>query len=147
MKPYENVKKIRNQLGLSQRKVAEQLGITQQGYNLIENGKRKLDVDTIIKLSNIFNINPISIINGEEYDENNIFAAADELTNKLKRISHPLIIKEDSNYIEHYYIGFKDGYLEIDEKQVVELNKRTDEFLRFQLEQLKAENKDNFTGK
>nr|DAP99986.1 MAG TPA: Helix-turn-helix XRE-family like protein [Caudoviricetes sp.] len=147
MKPYENVKKIRNQLGLSQRKVAEQLGITQQGYNLIENGKRKLDVDTIIKLSNIFNINPISIINGEEYDENNIFAAADELTNKLKRISHPLIIKEDSNYIEHYYIGFKDGYLEIDEKQVVELNKRTDDFLRFQLEQLKAENKDNFTGK
>lgn len=147
MKPYENVKKIRNQLGLSQRKVAEQLEITQQGYNLIENGKRKLDVDTIIKLSNIFNINPISIINGEEYDENNIFAAADELTNKLKRISHPLIIKEDSNYIEHYYIGFKDGYLEIDEKQVVELNKRTDDFLRFQLEQLKAENKDNFTGK
>lgn len=147
MKPYENVKKIRNQLGLSQKKVAEQLGITQQGYNLIENGKRKLDVDTIIKLSNIFNINPISIINGEEYDENNIFAAADELTNKLKRISHPLIIKEDSNYIEHYYIGFKDGYLEIDEKQVVELNKRTDDFLRFQLEQLKAENKDNFTGK
>lgn len=147
MKPYENVKKIRNQLGLSQKKVAEQLGITQQGYNLIENGKRKLDVDTIIKLSNIFNINPISIINGEEYDENNIFTAADELTNKLKRISHPLIIKEDSNYIEHYYIGFKDGYLEIDEKQVVELNKRTDDFLRFQLEQLKAENKDNFTGK
>ena len=79
MKPYEYIKKVRIDLGLSQRKVAEQLGITQQGYALIENGKRKLEIDVLIKLSEIFNVNPLNIINGEEYDKNNIYSSADDL--------------------------------------------------------------------
>ena len=147
MKPYEYIKKVRIDLGLSQRKVAEQLGITQQGYALIENGKRKLEIDVLIKLSEIFNANPLNIINGEEYDKNNIYSSADDLASKLKKISHPLIIQEDSNYIEHYYISFVDGFLEISEKQVVELNKRMNDFLLFQIEQLKNENKENFVPK
>lgn len=144
MKPNEYIKKIRIELGFSQRKVAEQLGITQQGYALIESGKRKLEIDTLIKLSQIFNINPISIINGEKYDENNIFLATDDLASKLKKISRPLIIEDDNNHVEHYYISFPDGYLEIDEQQITELNKRVNDFLLFQIEQLKTENKERF---
>ena len=92
-------------------------------------------------------MNPLNIINGEEYDKNNIYSSADDLASKLKKISHPLIIQEDSNYIEHYYISFVDGFLEISEKQVVELNKRMNDFLLFQIEQLKNENKENFVPK
>lgn len=48
------LKELRLSKGLSQQKVADFLGVSQQAYANYESGKRKPEYDLIIKLSNFF---------------------------------------------------------------------------------------------
>ena len=59
----EWLKKLRLKRNLSQQNVADELGITQQYYNLIENGERqsKMTIDTAQKLAKIFDV-PLDFI-------------------------------------------------------------------------------------
>lgn len=52
----KRVKDIREELGMSQQKMAEMLGVARPTISQIENGTRKLCVEEILKLSQIFNI-------------------------------------------------------------------------------------------
>lgn len=56
MKAFEIIKKRRLELRLSQAKLGELLGCTQQAIQLIENGKRKLDEDGLKKFAQILKI-------------------------------------------------------------------------------------------
>lgn len=53
------LRSIRNK---TQAEVAEFLGITQQGYGLIERGKRELKIETAQKLAEFFNVDVNTII-------------------------------------------------------------------------------------
>lgn len=57
------LKKLRENQGLTQRVVAEALGVTRQYYNLIESGERqsKMSIETAQKLAVVFNV-PIAYI-------------------------------------------------------------------------------------
>jgi len=57
-----NIKKIREELGLSQENVADELGIAQNSYGLIENGKRKLSYDNLAQIAKCFKRNIIDVI-------------------------------------------------------------------------------------
>lgn len=50
------LKQIRKEAHETQANVAKYLGITPQGYSLIENGKRGLQVDMAVKLAQYFRI-------------------------------------------------------------------------------------------
>lgn len=50
------IKKIRDSLGLSQERIANQLGISRVAISQIENGDRKISAEEILKLSKIFNM-------------------------------------------------------------------------------------------
>ncbi len=52
----ENLKKLRKKAGLSQNALAKKLNVSQTAIYYWENGKREPDLDTIFKLSDIFNI-------------------------------------------------------------------------------------------
>jgi len=52
----KRLKEIREKLGYSQDKIAVLLNKTQGGYSHIENGRVKLDEESIILLSNFFNV-------------------------------------------------------------------------------------------
>lgn len=52
----KKIKSIREKLGLSQKFVANKLGISRVAVSKIENGERKVSADEIAKLSKIFNI-------------------------------------------------------------------------------------------
>lgn len=52
----KRVKHIREELGMSQQKLAEMLGVVRPTISQIEGGTRKLCVEEILKLSQIFNI-------------------------------------------------------------------------------------------
>ena len=58
----ERLKYFRNNLGLSQKKVAEYLGITVGAYSHYENDSRELDVAKIKKLSQLFGISGDELI-------------------------------------------------------------------------------------
>ncbi len=62
------LKELREKMGLSQQNVADKLEMTQQYYNLIENGERKkeLDVALVLKLASIFNLTTNYIIEREK---------------------------------------------------------------------------------
>lgn len=51
----ENLKKLREEAGLSQQKLADQLGLTQQGVFSYETGAYEPDVATLKRLANYFN--------------------------------------------------------------------------------------------
>lgn len=63
----EWLKKLRLKRNLSQQNVADELGITQQYYNLIENGERqsKMTIDTAQKLAKIFDVSLDFILQNE----------------------------------------------------------------------------------
>lgn len=51
------LKSNRLKLGLKQSEVANKIGISEQYYNMIENGKRKPSVTTAKRLSKLLNVN------------------------------------------------------------------------------------------
>lgn len=59
----EWLKNIRLRKKLSQQNVADELGITQQYYNLIENGERqaKMTIETAQKLAKVLDV-PLELI-------------------------------------------------------------------------------------
>ena len=52
----ERLRKLREQYHLSQKEVAQKINKTPQAYSLYEQGKRSPDVETLIKLSNLFHV-------------------------------------------------------------------------------------------
>ncbi len=53
---YENLKLAREQKGLSQKDVAEKVGIAKSTYSLYESGNREPNVQTIKKLANVLDV-------------------------------------------------------------------------------------------
>lgn len=51
----ERLRWLRERQGLSQKDMAEQLGMSQQGYSHIETGKREPNLDTLIKIRHVLN--------------------------------------------------------------------------------------------
>lgn len=51
---FENLKKAREAMGLSQKEVAEKVGITQQAYGSMENGLKMPSVSTLSALADVF---------------------------------------------------------------------------------------------
>lgn len=48
------IKELRKTAHITQRELAEKVGLTQQAVALIENGQRRVDVDLFIKILNVF---------------------------------------------------------------------------------------------
>lgn len=66
MNLYEKIKKFRNQLHLSQEYVANFLGINRATYSQMENGNRKVTVDDVSKLSDLFGVTTDELLNKTE---------------------------------------------------------------------------------
>lgn len=52
---HEIIKQLRQDRGLSQKELADKVGLTQQSIALLENGKRKLEFDLFIEILNKLN--------------------------------------------------------------------------------------------
>ena len=57
------IKQLRGQLGISQQRLADLLGVARPTVSQIENGERKVSADELIKLSGIFNLSVESLLN------------------------------------------------------------------------------------
>ncbi len=66
----KKIKSFRNKLGLQAKKLAEQIGISPSYLNLLESGKRKIDGDLLLKISQELRIEFNEILN-EKVDLNN----------------------------------------------------------------------------
>lgn len=59
---FENLKDARINAGLSQKEVADQLGVAKSSYSLYESGKREPDVDKIKKLTQILGVSSDTLL-------------------------------------------------------------------------------------
>ena len=86
----EELKKIRKKSNKTQEEVAEYLGITKQAYFRYEKGSRRISLDTLIKLTEYFNL------------------SSDYFFNK----SYSVTYSDPNNYItlSKYYYELKDKY-------------------------------------
>ena len=58
VKAHEIVKQLRLENGLSQKELADKVGLTQQAIALLESGKRKLEFDLFVKILNEIGTTP-----------------------------------------------------------------------------------------
>ncbi len=63
------VKEMRGLRGLSQKQVAEKLGLKRSTISQIESGDRKINADELLKLSRIFKVSPNNLLNLEKEPE------------------------------------------------------------------------------
>lgn len=56
MKVGKRLKQLRKELNMTQKELADKLGISRAAVGLYEQGKRNVDNDTLLKLSEIFNV-------------------------------------------------------------------------------------------
>lgn len=81
----ENLKRAREQKGMSQKDVSEKIGVAKSTYSLYESGNREPNVHTIKKISDVLDISADELLgirpyqptlaahfDGEEYTENEL---------------------------------------------------------------------------
>lgn len=73
----DNIRRIRIDKGFKQTEIAKYLGIRQSSYNKIENNKTSITLNVLEKLSEIFEIPVVKMIEYQIKNEN------DKLTNEL----------------------------------------------------------------
>lgn len=61
------LKEIRKKKNLSQQKIALDLSISREAISYYENGKRSPSVETLVMLSNYFNVSIDYLITGKEF--------------------------------------------------------------------------------
>ena len=65
----ERIKKIRNQLHLSQEYVANFLGVNRATYTQMENGRRKITAEDVSKLSDLFGVTADDLLNDNKMSQ------------------------------------------------------------------------------
>lgn len=63
----ENLKEARLKRGLSQKEVAETIGVAKSTYSLYESGNREPNVETIKKIADFLNISADTLLGLDEY--------------------------------------------------------------------------------
>ena len=64
-----NIKQMRQKKGLSQKQLGEKIGMSQQGYALIEKNKRSLDYDILEKIADVLGVNIAYLVNEFPFDD------------------------------------------------------------------------------
>ena len=101
--PGESIRSLRIQRGMTQKELAEKVGITQQSVNLIEHGKRKIDIGLYIKISEILDPEHTELIhfpNDKEYTRLPDMFSNDTLDGVMLNTFHMLNEKGQKKAIE-----------------------------------------------
>ncbi|MCI9657194.1 MAG: helix-turn-helix transcriptional regulator [Lachnospiraceae bacterium] len=94
---YKYLKLLREKKCISQKELAEELGISPASYNLYEKGKREPNIDMIEKIANYFNVSPSYLMGWDEKYQK----LDDKIDNILKKLSDEELLQEEvSNYVK-----------------------------------------------
>lgn len=131
------IKACRKEFGISQREMADKLGLSYSTYSNYENNYREPPSDIINKICDILGIDFPDLVGVGEPS----FSTIDAITWKLQNLGYQLQGDYAEGYIE---IVFPDGSLEISRDDLINLDKDTDAYLRFRLEELKKNHPKDF---
>ena len=133
------IKNTRRKLGVSQADLSEKLGISSSYLNLIESGKRNVNVDLLLKVSDVLNIELKDLSKKEDanlYHDaldllgDNIFEDLDITNIEVKDLSNnnPLIAKALIRLGDFYKKGNKEIYSKVESISVDNIAKSKSSF-------------------
>lgn len=82
MNVTDKIKSIRMNKGYSQEFMASKIGVSQRAYSKIENEETKLDIDKLLKISDILEVEPSELLSGE-FNQTNNFNNYKTITNAV----------------------------------------------------------------
>lgn len=82
----DKLKKLRENMGLDQKDVAEKLNIQQGSYSNYERGKRTPDIETLKKIADFYNVSADFLLGKSNENESNIIKLERELTIEQKEL-------------------------------------------------------------
>ncbi len=136
MKPYEKIKLLRIEKGLTTYELSELTGIPQSTISKMENGKRKIETDSIQLLAKALDV-PVS-------------SFFDESTKEKKERDYSLTIKEQENIdleaqkiLDELSISFSKNKDMLTDEDYFAIENA----LKITLESIKIKNKKKFTPK
>lgn len=91
----ERIRNIREEKNYSQQYVGAKLGITQKAYSKLENGESRMSVDQLLKIGEILETSPITILSFEH--NNHMLRASNnfESINHLAELYERLLVSKD----------------------------------------------------
>lgn len=95
----ENIKKLRKSRGLTQKEIAEELGITQPTYQQWESGKRSPTGETLEKLADFFNVSTDFLLGRNNSEQ----VGLSKFTNELNRRYDDVIVL---SFMNNDFFGF-----------------------------------------
>lgn len=107
-----NMKLIREMKKLTQQEVAEYLNLTRQSYNYYELGKRSPDMETLVKLADLYNVS-IDYLLGRSTLENDIASKNNTLFTKIN-----LADDETKSHVEQFLNFLLQQKQEDDKKKI-----------------------------
>lgn len=127
----ENIRFYRRKLGMSQKELGEKLGgISQQQIGKWENNEKNPKLETQLKIAAALGV-PVSQLNDSlGWLKEPTYMP---LERKLEQIGYSLGYNDDG----YLWINYPDGTLDITLNDLIELEKDTDSYLRFRLEELR----------
>lgn len=140
----ENIKRIRKEKGLTQKKLGELSGINEVTIRSYEAEKYKPKYETVRRIATALGVAISEILDDfQPYinDINQEWKHFNLVEEKLKEIGYSVGHDDDNAYM---WINYPDGKLEIDNQQLLDLNNQNNDYLKFQLEQLKQQNIKDF---
>lgn len=97
----ERLKALRQSHKLSQRRVAELIGITESSYSKIENGHSQMSIDVLMKLAEVLNTSMDYLIRGKFYKGRSSNNQQGVIENCLKVL---IVVSDDlNNWVEDLF--------------------------------------------
>jgi transcriptional regulator with XRE-family HTH domain len=92
----DNIKRIRTEKGIQQKKMALDLGLNQSNYSKIENGKREPSIELINKLSDYLGVTVNDLFNEVEQTPKEVTVEDKNLQEQMKLIQQ---LDEEDRFI------------------------------------------------
>lgn len=143
----ENIRRLRKERGLTQKRLGELSNINEVQIRQYELGKANPKLITMRKIADALGVYIADLVDNDwnsiayEVKKDFLLYPWQDLEKKLSSIGYSIGSDGSEGYL---WINYPDGSLEVTEEQLLDLDKDTDEYLLFKLEQLKKKHIKDF---
>lgn len=100
----EILKNLREQMGKTQAEMSEMLNVSVIHYSQIEQGRRKMSLELLLRIAAVFEVDPNTIL-GINTESETVDSTIDDLLKRLNKLN-----PEEKMYVLSVYDAFMDGY-------------------------------------
>lgn len=150
----QRIKEARKKVGLTQKELADRIGVSTTTIQQYELGKRQPRFEQAAAIADALGVTYFYLVTGEIHEKDPVELAS-SLDQKLKcvdcciELTKPPFLgepKEDEKAGNIKWIHFYwDGVLMVTDEELSELDESINNYLRFKLQELKEKHKDRFT--